>query len=740
MWFYHEPDYFNVIRFLVENGRLPERDDFESTERGTGISQATQPPLFMYLSYPIVGLLDDGSNVPPGFHPSVICEGGASPSYPYMLTTDYNWPPYGAAAAGYALRLMNLTFAIGTMLIVYRIARQIVPKNLFAALVAAAFVGFQPNLFTLGISISNESLLLMISSANLYFALRLVSASELRPGELVGLILTALLGPLTKTNGYVLIAGTGFVLVYLILHHMRSHARARSTRLLVIGTGLLLVGILAISTFNYVQYGSIIGRYQDRLAQTVDNLSELSIIKLKAMLRDTYYSYSGPFPFQREKLLWAYTAGTLVGICLFIGRIGWTIVRQNRARLTMDIVLLVYGLASIVLVMLRVNIVDDLEADKIFAPVRYYISGLPALLVMMALGWQSLIPARLPSAITKHLGDRRTRFYARWVVWNWPGLLWALVWLFIVVWNTAEDVRNHPARDLMTSAELDKLITQQNITPAVANAGQLPDVPNLRAYDYRVGADGVVYLTAYMEVQETPALNYIARMVLGDNAGGQAICEIIPHNGHYATTRWESGQIVPVPIAIPNCADSGERLSAPLTLTLDWLPVNADGELITPTADTAHTIIINSDLPRAQSCLTNLGIFDGTFQVVKYTGPTSTTAGSVYLPAVNWYVRTNIEKGDLSRFYVITHSESAQSYTCTGIPRLGDYRIDRWKRGEVIYFDQCWLEIPSDAPSGEYTVAVGMVDNQTGDYLPITSGQENSSPGGLLNIATLVVR
>lgn len=743
MWIGHEPDYFSVVRFVVQNGRLPERSDYEGTERGADIAQATQPPLFFYAALPVVALIDDGSDVPPGKNPRVICEGVNPLSYSYMLTTDYNLPPRGAAAAGYMLRLMNLLFSIGMMLIVYRIVREIAIGSHFTALIAVAFAGFQPHLFDLSIFISNESLLLLISSINLFFALRLVQytpETTLRISDLAGLILTGLMGPLTKTNGYVLLISTGMVLIYLILHQMFLHPRSRTTRILVLSAGVLLLGMIAVSVFNYIQYDSVVGRYRGLFDTTFNQLNDISQTKITATLRDTYYNSKSGFPFTQKKLIWLYTAGTLAGLFLFVGRTGLVILQGNSSLVRIHVVLLGYLLVAIVLVLLRGNLVSDLVPDKAFAPVRYYISGLPALAVMLALGWQTLIPSRLPNILITYIGEQRARFYCRWLAWNWPGLLWALVWFAIVTWNVAQGVRDFSSRDIISSDDLEQLIARQAVTPVTANLDLPPYVPRLRAYDYTVGEDGILHLAAYMQVDEIPSQNYAARVVLSDGKGNTSTCELIPYKGHYTVTRWEPGRIVKVPMDIPNCAESGNALTGPLNLTLDWLPANAEGAFITPDADAVHTISVMADLPRAQYCLESLGLFDNTFQVIKYTAPTATTAGAVYLPAVNWYVRAEINDNNLSRFYTVTHDTSGQYYTCEGIPRLGNHPISRWKRGETIYFDQCALHIPPEAPAGEYTVALGMVDNSTGDYLPITADQGNISSQGLLNVAELIVR
>lgn len=734
LWLGHEPDYFSVVRFLSENGRLPNRSDYEGAQRGADISQATQPPLFSYVALPLVALLDDGDAVPPGLHPGVICEGASPTAYPYMLTTAYNRPLDGAPAAGYSLRIMNLLFALGMTALVYAATRQIVPGGHATALLAATFVAFQPQIFALSVFISSESLLLLISAANLAFALRLVRAPTVRPADLVGVITTAILGPLTKTNGYVLVIATAVLFAYLILHHMITNPRSRATRRLLLGAGVLVLGLIAISVFNYAQYGSVIGRYENVLSVALARLEDLNARNIGATLRDTYYDYTSVFPVQRQKLLWLYTLGGLFGLIPFLSHMLGAVIRRNTRQLALGGLLLVYALAAFALVLMRANLVSDLTPDKTHTPVRYYISGLPALAVMLAIGWASLVPRSWQRAIRERFPDA-----ARLRPWQWFGWAWALVWIVVAVWNIAPDVIDHPARSLYSEAEFEALAAE-NGAIRVADESSLPaDVPHLRAYEYAAGDDGILRVTAYWQVAETPKLNYAARVAVEDGRGSSTSCELIPHDGRYPVTRWEPDQIVAVEMEIPNCADHGGALDGSLDVTLDWLPANAAGEFLAQTAGAAQHIAVNANLPRARTCLRNLGILDGVFQVIQYNGPDSATAGSPFLPSVNWYVREAIPHSDLVRVYVMTHDSSGQAYSCRGVPRLGDHPIARWRRGEIVYFDQCALTLPADAPPGDYTLSIGMVDNATGEYVPVAPHESELSADGLLTVAQVTV-
>lgn len=734
LWLGHEPDYFGVVRFLVENGRLPARSDFDA-QRSADLAQATQPPLFTYAAMPLVALLDDGDPVPPGLHPGLVCEGAAPISYPYVLTTEYNMPVGGTPAAGYSLRLLNLLFALGMTAVVYFAARQIAPGHHSLALLAAALVAFQPQIFALEVFISGESLLLLISAANVYFALRLLRVDTLRPVDLAGVILTSILGPLTKTNGYVLPIATVALLVYLILHHMATNRHSRATRLLLIGAGMLVLGLVALSVFNYVRYGSIIGRYENVFSAAIVRLKDFDLVNVVATLRDTYYDYTSVFPIQRQKALWLYTFGGLFGFLPFFAHLIAAAARRNMRLFAMDALLLVYALVALALVLMRANLVNDLTPDKTHTPVRYYVSGLPAMAVMLAIGWHSLVPRAWIQAI-----GERFQAAARLKPWNWIGWAWALVWIGVVVWNVAPYMREHPSRSVYSAEEFEALAARNGATLVPDDPSIPVDVPRLRAYEASAGDDGILRLTAYLQVAETPNLNYAARVLVEDGNGSSSACELIPHDGLYPVPRWEPGQIVAVDMAIPNCTDGTDALSGPLDVTLGWLPADTAGQFVAQDAQGTQRITVEGSLPRARTCLTNLGVIGEVFQVVQYNGPTTATAGTPFLPSVNWYVRDAVPQGNFARDYVMAHAETGEVFTCRGTPRMGDHPIMRWRRGEIVYFDQCAIGIPATATPGEYNLYIGLADLETGERLPVTPVEAEASGDQLLHVAKVTVQ
>src|SRR5690606_7339175 len=124
----------------------------------------------------------------------------------------------------------------------------------------------------------------------------------------------------------------------------------------------------------------------------------------------------------------------------------------------------------------------------------------------------------------------------------------------------------------------------------------------LRAYDASAGDDGILRVTGYWQVAETPSLNAAARVIVADGSGSSMACELIPHDGRYPVTRWEPDQIVAVEMEIPNCADGNAALSGPLDVTIDWLPTDAAGRFVAQDAPVGQALAVDADLPRARTC------------------------------------------------------------------------------------------------------------------------------------------
>lgn len=108
--------------------------------------------------------------------------------------------------------------------------------------------------------------------------------------------------------------------------------------------------------------------------------------------------------------------------------------------------------------------------------------------------------------------------------------------------------------------------------------------------------------------------------------------------------------------------------------------------------------------------------FDGQIGLLGYTlsSPVVQPSGTVCL-TLFWYAKTNIER-DYSLFVHVRHqrwSKVAQSDHLAG----GDYPSSQWLPGEVVVDTTC-LHIPPTVAPGEYSIAIGLYQWQTGEGVP----------------------
>ena len=693
-WQGHEPDFYNVIRFIIREERLPTLEDYENPH----LSQATHPPLYPLIALPLVAIIDSGElPVPPSVHPSVICDGGLAVAYNYALTTAYNPPLQDSALGMVALRLLNLVLMTGAVFVVFLTGLLLFPEKPVVALAAAGFLAFEPKMFFLGVTISNESLLLLLCAINLYTAVRLLVADRHDLPTLIGLGASAVLAGLTKLNGLGLLAIVGFIVV-VFLFGKYGHRISWRTRVLVIGGVLLVVAL--IGGVNYLETGNILGRYQNLDVMVRDSLSRIDINKVLAGFRDTGLDLQSGLPTQRENSQNIYLAA-LAGLLTFgVAAMVYMLYRgPSRQRWSATLLLLYIGL-SVGMVIARATVMTPLDNPSwAYAPFRYYIMGIPALFLVLSAGL---------------------------ALWKRPifhilGLAWILGWGGLVLWAVQQDFqRNYSTLQTNGLADVSlEVISTEN------QGAVYPHILELAADASE--EFGAIVLNMENAIGPSTTIDFVGRATLIGQDGIQSQCEFIPRGGYYGTTRWEPNAIVSDSLIVPNCAS--ENLTGPITLVMDWL----DGDTVVESTSLA---LNSTELPRAASCTDSMGVFEGSFQVVRYNSPEIASRSESFLPSVNWYVRETPTRTDLARTYRLVAEDGQTEYRCTGQPRLGVFPFSRWKRGIAVYFDECAVHFPEDAPLGNYEVYVGLEEPE-GDLLLLTSASEEQEDPHWLHVGRL---
>jgi 4-amino-4-deoxy-L-arabinose transferase-like glycosyltransferase len=171
-----EPAHLRYALFLAQSGRLPvqQADPHQSDVPGEG----HQPPLAYWLLQPVVRwlpameqLLEVGAN------PRFRLSGGEEPNAFFRSTRDI-WPYQGVALAWHLARAVSALLGGITVWLTYLTARRCFPERHWLALGAAALVAFNPQfVFAHGL-VSNDPLLITLTSGLVYSSIVIVTAGS----------------------------------------------------------------------------------------------------------------------------------------------------------------------------------------------------------------------------------------------------------------------------------------------------------------------------------------------------------------------------------------------------------------------------------------------------------------------------------------------------------------------------------------------------------------------------------
>lgn len=701
LWGGHEADFYTVTRFLATNGRLPTADDYPAGD--AEVRQATQPPLYFLITLPIMAMLDDGSPVPPGAHPPVICpagEAGQSPLTAYPTPTSHTFPPMGAALAGYALRLLGLGMGMAAIVFTYHATRVLFPRWPATPLLAAALLAFEPNTLAMTVTISNDGLLLLLAAITLWALAKFMTSQQAAYAALAAVC--AGLAPLTRLQGWALLGLAALVISGVIGGMLnRRHGRALLLPLGVLaGVIVVSVGVLA---FNYAQYGSVLGRYTLLDALIAEALTGFSVSPATffGIIDHTRLSYLEPLAtWDAPRIVrLAYTALPVVLIgCAVVG-VGLAVIRR-RERAAWLLLLAGIG-AAWALVIFRTAIfstADNTTAYNtgfIFAPLRYYATALPALAVLFAGGLCAvghLLAGAAGQPRTRTLIDRLTIA---------GGLGVAAVWLGVTLIEGGLAAQR-PALPVIAASAVP--------VEAVRIAPDIGADDEIRVIAYTVDprpAQGTAIVTLY--ARAATALSYYARFTfgsLGDETAVSALpCEVLPARGDRPTFTWPTNAlqtaetVVVMTVSVPYCGTP--TADPPLRLT--WHGATLDGTVVTRSITYDLGGIPGSFAP-APACPPLFGQVAG-LRAVGFNSPPAVRRGEVYLPSVNWIV-TVASPQIAGRLFVFQHTASGVRYGCTGLTHVRTPA--QWRTGEYVYFDGCPFTFPPDAPTGDYTVLAGL--------------------------------
>jgi hypothetical protein len=274
---FEKPDevyHYAFARLLAEGNPLPVQT---GEIDGPWAQEGSQPPLYYWgvgrlISWVDLSDYDHVSELNP--YANI-----GDPLYPgnknLMLYSAVQRPLTGTNLAVHLGRWFSLVLGALTLWLVYRIARMAFPGSVLLAWLVLATVAMVPQYAFISSSVSNDSLIILCSTAVVYWLARLLARPDTQPiAWWEWLVLGVLLGlaALSKVQGVGLIVLSGIVVIWLVWRRWERNPESRNAgsvpgsagwRALLEVVALVLLPAIAIAGWWYVRnyrlYGDWLG-------------------------------------------------------------------------------------------------------------------------------------------------------------------------------------------------------------------------------------------------------------------------------------------------------------------------------------------------------------------------------------------------------------------------------------------------------------------------------------------------
>ena len=168
-----EINHFYVIQHLARTGRLPVLGTQETAgEQALYGQEGGQPPLYYAIGAMLIAGLP-ASEGPPPRNPHANIGNPMQPGNKNIVrhSPTEAWPWSGLALAVHLLRFFSILLGAGTVFFIWKIADGLFPTQKALALAVAAFVAFLPQFLFISAAVSNDNLIIFLSTFILWLLL-----------------------------------------------------------------------------------------------------------------------------------------------------------------------------------------------------------------------------------------------------------------------------------------------------------------------------------------------------------------------------------------------------------------------------------------------------------------------------------------------------------------------------------------------------------------------------------------
>jgi hypothetical protein len=728
---FEKPDedrHFSFARALAQGNGLPVQQPGVQTPWA---QEGSQPPLYYALASLVVRAFDTSDyatqrqlNPAMVFNPDAIGNKNRLIITPEKRAFAYR----DTTAAAVVLRLLGILPGLLAVWAVYHIALR-VSASRPTALLAMAFTALNPMLLYITTSVSNDGLVIALSSLALLISVQLMLDNGLsqRAAFARVLALGALiaLASMTKLSGAILLP-IGLIAIAaraLPQHAGKERLTAQSIMTMALQAGIVLALWLLVCGWwfarNYTLYGEFTGTMRMAQMAGLRQLSLLQVLNEFPGFRMSYLALFGMFNITAGEGI--YTAFNVLVILGLLG-LGYASVRVLRrlklAGWTSPLALRACAaalLAAHVMVTLagivQWTMISPASQGRLLFPA---IAGISTLL---AIGLRQYDP------LFAFLGTRLTSLVTPLVL----GLSGLLALLAPIAY-----IAPAYAPPLISQVPADVLPVTQQFAPWAELVAYRMTPANARPGDD-------VRVTAILRALGTPGDDYslVVKLYGRDNALLTRF-DTIPGGGLLPSKQWRAGELWQDQIKLTIPADA----RAPAVLKAQFeLYSPGSGAIITSTDGQGHpgaplfdgATLLPPATARASSTLATFGDAGA----LNHLNVSPLRPNQPFTVTLQWQAFAPTPGND-SVFVHLLDASGQVVAQHDGPPDGGNFPTSHWG-GLAVFDDAHTLAIPADLAPGHYTLVVGIYDPQTGERIDVRNARGEQQPDRAIALKTLTV-
>jgi 4-amino-4-deoxy-L-arabinose transferase-like glycosyltransferase len=702
-----EPRHFAFARHLAMGGDLPvQQAGVETAWRQSG----SQPPLYYALASVIIRLFDTSDftaqtqpNQSPQFSPYASGNKNLLVITPEKRAFAYR----NTTLAAFTLRVMGIVAGVVTLLATWSMAMLLTQRRSIAAL-ATAFTGFNPMFATVMTAVSNDGLVIALSSVALWLIVRWVlHGATWRLALITGVIIG--LAAITKVSGLTLLPIAALAALF-------AAWPARRWKQLLMQWACLLLPVLVIAAWwfarNFALYGDPTGTAMMAAVAGARPAGAGNLINEFQGLRMSYLALFGHFNVPVPAFVYALWDGLLLVSAAGLALRAITHWRNTPANLKAAYSLIVLHVLLTVIALARWTTMTTGSEGRLLFPC---IAGISLLMALGLDTWRALI-AKTPlrTVAPAALG------------------LPAIAFIALAIYAPFGIVQPAYGPPYVTAIPAGFTPIQQTLKPWAEVLAYKMEPEQARPGD-------TVRVKVILRALQVPAFNHsLVVNLYGRDATPLGRFDTFTGNGLLPSSQWRAGDLWQDTVAFSVPTDA----IAPAMLRAQFNLYNAGSGEIAESVDAsgnagAPLYAGSTLLPLPAPASSDTEATYGGLIALEQHALGEAQAGQPLTITLNW---RSIKPAsvDVTAFVHVVDAGGTLVAQSDGPLLNGGYPSTRW--GDARFVEQRRIDLPADLKAGEYRVLLGFYDPQSGTRLEAVDANGNRVADDAFVLGTFSVR